>query len=342
MALTRVAERGAPGAIVPGRLFQRPRFFAGLRKRHDPHSMYLATVAGFMSFTLVLDVWLHRGQADTWVLVAMLFGTLSLGIAALWMGARLPRWTGLAAVGVFTLATVYFLSPLGDVQSAVASAQELPIVALYLGWFVPRPLGRIVFVVITAVLVTVMALNPVFSRSGPLGVATAVQAVLMALLCFEIGSILWRRLQRRITTDHLTGVLNRAGFFQRLARARERAARTAVPLCLAVIDFDDFKQLNDTLGHHAGDEALHAAVAEWQAALRPGDVIGRTGGDEFAILLHRVDAHEAIQIMERLRADASYAWTWGVAQVRAGDTDEALFIRADRQLYLAKDRRHAS
>jgi len=310
-----------------------------LRERQNPHSLFVILANLFFSFTLAVDIALQRPGLDPWVHWVLLAFTLGLAAIALLIGRALPIAVGLCGVGVFTVASIYFLSPLGDPQSAVSSGQELPILALYLGWFVRRPFGRVLMLALSATFLLVIFMNPIFQSGGVLGVPSAVQMLLMALFCFEIGSMLWRRSQRRITTDQLTNVLNRAGFFERLGRDLARADRTRVPMCLAVVDFDYFKELNDTHGHHAGDEALRHTVGEWQDSLRTSDVIGRTGGDEFAILLDRIDAHGANQIMQRLRQSSAYPWTWGIAQVRPGDTDESLFSRADQQLYRSKARR---
>lgn len=310
-----------------------------LMHRQSPHSLFVILANLFFSFTLLLDIALQRPGIDPWVLWVLLLFTLSIAVIALLAGRSLPVGVGLCGVGVFTVASIYFLSPLGDVQSAVSSGQELPILALYLGWFVRRPFGRVALIVLSAIFFAVIFTNPIFQVTGVLGVPSAVQMLLMAFFCFEIGSMLWRRSLRRITTDQLTGVLNRAGFFDRLDRDLARADRSRVPTCLAVIDFDRFKELNDTFGHQAGDEALQRTIDEWQDKLRSGDVIGRTGGDEFAILLDRIDAHGAIQIMQRLRQGAAHPWTWGIAQLRPGDTNESLFSRADQQLYRAKAQR---
>lgn len=310
-----------------------------LARRQDPHSVFLTGAAFFFSLSLAIDLALHRPGLDPWVLWLLLAFCLSLGSTAVIMGRHFPVGIGLVCVTAFAIATAYFVSPWGDTQSAVSSAQELPILALYLGWFVPRPLGRILMLLVIALLAGALAINPLFASDGALGVPSGAQMLIVALFCFEIGSMLWRRSEKRIKTDQLTGVLNRAGFLSRLDRELVRSGRSGIPMCLVVIDFDRFKQLNDTFGHAEGDRALTETVETWHSEIRFGDMIGRTGGDEFAILLDRVDAYGAHQIMLRLREISPYAWSWGVAQARDGDTSESIFGRADKLLYEAKRRR---
>lgn len=316
---------------------QRPR--NGLEQlwdRQDAHSWFAASAAVLFGCTLAIDLVLDRPNLIAWVLWVLLAFCLTLAAIVLLMGRDFPRPVGLACVLIFAAASIYFLSPLGDAQSAVSSAQELPILALYLGWFVRRPYGRIIMLVITALLIVAIASNPLFWADGTFGVPTAVQAIVIALLCFEVGSMLWRRSERRITTDPLTGALTRAAFLTRLEQRRARALRRKMPLALLVIDFDGFKALNDTEGHAAGDAALAGTVARWRAALRTDDVIGRTGGDEFAILLEGTTGEGAQETARRLRAVSPHDWSWGVSQLRADDDIEAMFGRADERLYSHK------
>lgn len=316
-----------------------PRPLLTLWTKQDPHSLFVATAGMLLACTLVIDLVLHRESLSVPGLCALLACAVAFIATALSMGARFPRWVGLVCVLGFSAASVYFLSPLGDEASAIASAQELPILSLYIGWFVPRAIGRILVLGCTAAMAAAAAMNPLFWRDGALGTATAVQMILIALFCYWAGSMLWRRTEQNITTDQLTGALNRAGFLQRLEHELVRSQRSNSPMCVVVIDFDDFKRLNDTQGHAEGDQALIDTVARWREDLRAGDLIGRTGGDEFAILLDRTDAHESQQIMRRLRGRSPHPWSWGIAQARANDSSEALLSRADDMLYAAKRRR---
>lgn len=310
--------------------------FAQHWARQNPHSVFTAAAGLLFSATIIIDVVLDRPGIDPALLWVLLAFCLSFSGVAFLMARDFPVFVGLVCVGVFVGASIYFIGPWGDQQSAISSAQEVPILALYLGWFVPRPLGRILMLVITAILALSFAVNPDFHPDGVFGVPTAAQTLVIALFCFEIGSMLWRKSERQIRIDPLTGVLNRAGFLEKLRLELARSVRTGHPLSLVMIDFDHFKQLNDTQGHSAGDEALVRTVDAWRAAVRAGDVIGRTGGDEFAILLDKTDAHGAQQIMRRLRDASPHAWSWGIAQSRLGDDGEELFARADGMLYASK------
>lgn len=309
---------------------------AQLWARQNPHSFFAAAAGLFFSTTIVIDILLDRPGIDAIMLWALLAFCLTLTGVAILLGRRFPLAAGLVCIAVFIIASVLFIGPWGDVQSAISSAQELPILALYLGWFVPRPAGRILMLILTVVLAVSIALNADFQPGGIFGLPTAVQTIVIALFCFEIGSMLWRKSEREMTVDPLTGALNRAGFLRRLSRELSRYERRGYPLCLVVIDFDYFKQLNDTQGHSAGDRALTENVAAWMSGIRTGDVIGRTGGDEFAILLGRADAVEAQRIVRRLRESSPHSWSWGIAQARSGDSAETLFARADSTLYSYK------
>lgn len=304
--------------------------------RQNPHSLFTAGAGLLLSITVIIDLLLDRPGIDPalyWLLLA--FSLTFAGIAVL-LGRDFPVTVGFVCVAVFTGASIYFTGPMGDRQSAISSAQEVPILALYLGWFVARPLGRILMLIITALFAVSFALNPDFYPNGVLGVPTAVQTLIIALFCFEIGSMLWRKSERRITIDPLTRVRNRAGFFLVLEKALARSERSGHPVSLVMIDLDGLKQLNDTAGHSAGDDALVETVRHWKSELRAADLIGRTGGDEFALLLARTDAYEAQRIVRRLRASAPHGWSWGVAQSRPGDDVQSILRRADDILYAFK------
>lgn len=158
-------------------------------------------------------------------------------------------------------------------------------------------------------------------------------------------------LLHRTIHDALTRLPNRQHFLERLAQAR--AARSGQDLDIGVvfIDLDNFKHVNDSLGHEAGNEVLVAVAARLRAAVRPADIVARFGGDEFLVLADRLnDARDATQLAWRLanslRTPFSVSGTeitvtasFGVATSRDhGEADEDLVRKADAAMYTAKQR----
>lgn len=150
------------------------------------------------------------------------------------------------------------------------------------------------------------------------------------------------------TIDSLTGLVNRRAFFERIDSARMLASRQRHPVALMMVDLDHFKRINDRFGHAAGDEALRVFTAAALGALREPDIMGRLGGEEFAVALPGTDLAGAVQAAERVRVavaaahlpqcDVGYAMSVSIGVV-AIDPDEhinAALARADHALYVAK------
>ena len=156
------------------------------------------------------------------------------------------------------------------------------------------------------------------------------------------------QMSEQVREDQLTGSLNRRGLDDAFERESARADRRGMPLCVALLDLDNFKALNDTYGHFAGDEALIHLVRIVKETLRPTDVIARFGGEEFLILLPETKIEDAIQTMMRVqRALTKHFFMYkneqilitfsaGVAQRQPEEDQDAVTNRADAAMYRAK------
>ena len=151
-----------------------------------------------------------------------------------------------------------------------------------------------------------------------------------------------------VREDQLTGALNRRGMEDTLDREFKRIERSQNQLCVALLDIDNFKQLNDTLGHQAGDEALIHLTRIIKQALRPSDSVARYGGEEFLIILPDTGMQDAMASLERLQRELTkkfflhnnerrlITFSAGVALRVEGEDKEDLIGRADKAMYHAK------
>ena len=157
-----------------------------------------------------------------------------------------------------------------------------------------------------------------------------------------------RRLSEEVSTDQLTQIANRRGLMQAFDAERARMERGQTELSIGLLDVDNFKRLNDELGHAAGDTALKSLAAVVSKALRPTDLVARYGGEEFVVLLPDTPVQEGEQILTRLQRSLSgglfmheerqvfVTFSAGVTLYRQGEPIEAALERADEALYEAK------
>lgn len=158
-----------------------------------------------------------------------------------------------------------------------------------------------------------------------------------------------RQLMNLALFDSLTGALNRPAFYQQAEKEFARSQRYYRPLSVIMLDIDHFKQVNDRYGHQAGDQVLQIFAEACQEIIRSTDLMGRVGGEEFAILLPDTPSKAACHLAERLRQRITkYPYlagdmlievtaSLGVAELQPSDTNfKALLQRADEALYHAK------
>jgi len=190
--------------------------------------------------------------------------------------------------------------------------------------------------------------------SNTLLAAVSIHAFYLLMLLGGFGYLLLSReqlqqeLARLALIDPLTEVPNRRGFFDKLAPWMALARRPGVPTALVLIDLDQFKRVNDSYGHPAGDAVLRQVIEVCKKQLRDSDQLGRLVGVEFALLLPRTGIDEALLVAERMRAAIaggaikteramiSLTASFGVTIIRPDDNTVSLFKRADEALQAAK------
>jgi len=221
-------------------------------------------------------------------------------------------------------------------------------------------LGSIFLMLMLGVLATAEAEFQVYTQAGEpialrnwfwLGTDLLLPLALLGLLrVLRQRDALEGRLIIAARHDPLTGLPNRAGFAQAAQVALATAARRGHPLAVAMLDLDRFKQINDEAGHAAGDAVLRQVAHALRAALRPGDVLARMGGEEFALMFQDISPEDALPLLERLRDTVRHTvphpvsplrkvtLSGGVAAVQGPDMAavEAALSAADTALYTAK------
>jgi diguanylate cyclase (GGDEF)-like protein len=213
----------------------------------------------------------------------------------------------------------------------------------------------LVFSVVVTYLVTA-GTNPALFWPG-VQIAVAIPLIVAPICAFMVGNamrkvvLLHDRLEALALTDALTGLNNRRAFMAAAERESERSQRQGTPLAMLVVDLDFFKRINDTFGHAAGDSVLVAASEAMRNSVRQAlDVIGRMGGEEFAMLLPGADPEQAWILAERVlenvaRAEVStehgpvrVTASVGLAALGRNESYASAYRRADAALYEAKAR----
>lgn len=348
-----------------------------LVQRSQPHMRGLrwwaaANTAGGIGFLLLA----LRGFIPDFLSIIVANNLLLVGQCFFREGAtrfrRQPRrlpWLGAGLVVILTAILVYYTYFVPSVANRIVAvtlitsipaamtvwllARDVPRRLRPSHWFTAAAFAQSVVVSISRAIHTLLYPPADLMTAGPLH-ALSFLSIFLLLMMASFGCV-WMitmyqsiDLEHQARTDPLTGALNRLALAESIARELSRAQRNGRPLSLLMFDLDFFKQLNDRLGHQAGDAALKHVAAATLHQLRASDLLARYGGEEFVIVLPDTGKDRALDTAERLRRqveslgirsgnEASLTASYGVATYPAdGDDFDSLVASADAALYNAK------
>jgi diguanylate cyclase (GGDEF)-like protein len=261
---------------------------------------------------------------------------------------RLPDWA-IFAIGMAMVVAIAALKITVGHDIPVADFLLVPVAAV--GWLARSRVYAYTAAACTAAVTVLIA--EAGQAEAPLAGALATAAMRFALylvVLTVLGAI--RRMhdarEREAATDYLTGAVNARAFEKAAAIELERGRRYGRPLSLIYLDLDDFKGVNDTFGHGAGDNVLAELSHVLRCAVRANDLVARLGGDEFAVLMPEANRFSAMAVARRVREEVARVTlpdgravrcSMGVAcYVWPPESLDALIHDADKLMYAAKER----
>jgi diguanylate cyclase (GGDEF)-like protein len=312
--------------------------FAGRRAsawKRDPapaavRALVLLALAGGLS---ALAASLMPPDPGTPVALFRGIGVLMIAAAALftWLRDRMPNWFQQVSVAAGTLIISVLVASAATSVGMVITASDYLWMAVYAAFFLSPRAARAQLGLIGVAFAGALIL-------GDGGIPEVGWLVMTAsfVVVAETISRQSERLRHEAHTDPLTGLLNRKGLAIAAERAFSLADRTGIPMTVALLDLDDFKGVNDTEGHAAGDRLLSKVARVWRAELEPEDILARLGGDEFLLLLVGSGSTEAAELIGKLRLASPASCSAGVVAREAGEELSHVMARADADLYAAK------
>lgn len=346
--------------------------------RHDPaqalraRHVLLATISYLTIVVLVLycsyNGMFRLPPAIVWAWVAVAFAVNGLFYIAVCSGWNLRLRDPSMTLAQMTISTVWLLMVLYFIEQVRGSVLVLFLIIFVFGIFRLR-MGQFIGVALLAVagyalVIALLAHNRAQSIQLEVEILQWLLLVMVlpwfAVLGAYISNVrnkLRQRnkemekalatIERLASHDELTGIYSRRYFLDALRREQSRFEREQQPFCLAMLDLDSFKAINDRHGHLAGDDVLRTFAECVQQEVRQVDYFARYGGEEFVLLLVNADMALASNIAERMRTrieaqafphvDRPVTASIGIAQYRRGESINDLIGRADRALYAAKD-----
>ncbi len=349
------------------------RSFRDHVERKNTHALVRAAwlVLAFSPLFMVLDWLTMRYQLRLVAVLGALCMVSALAVAALarWRSKSLAPYSGEASIGLFWLVgmSIVITSLIHDgyesphwagLYIAIIAVSQIflwttveAVVAyglLYGAFLTPMALGWM------EVKEPVLVFEQQFFLFSTLVVSFVSQRARMRTERREyLGRLrqvrMSQRLRRQATTDALTGLANRRSFLDRSRRALARARRSGGPVSVVAIDVDNFKRINDSHGHAVGDAVLRELAKRLVEAVREGDLVARTGGEELGVLLPDTSEVMALHVAEKLRRviaeapvfagsfDVPVTVSLGIGTLGSSCTElDALLAEADRALYRAK------
>lgn len=304
--------------------------------RQDHFSLTSAAVGFIVSFPLLLTQYISAGSGSVgWVIWAAVAMTLVGTLVPLLYGSKYPKsmgkWTSVVILIIYTL----FAYLTDSISHGIGIVYAMSIVALYLGTFSGTFASRILMI-LSIVCVSIPAILNAVDHGNHIErdvlYTTIVYSFIVCLILFEMSSYLYHRSLTYAEHDGLTGVLNRLGLHSYGHQEFNRAVRGGYPLSVVLLDCVGFKHINDTQGHAAGDALLKEVAEFLNGHCASDDLIVRTGGDEFLILMPYLNSEEALQRITLMIQQAPIPMSIGIADLKSGDTFDDLLARADQRL----------
>jgi len=305
--------------------------------RHAPvkvRALVLIALAGGLS---AIFASLFPANPEAPVALLRVSGAILLagGLGLWWFGDRVPHWFPRVAIVIGTLLVSVLIARAATGVGMIVTASDYMWIAVYAAFFFSPRAARAHMALIAAAFGAALLIN-----THPVPADAWVFMTASLVVATETISRQHQRLRREAQTDPLTGLLNRNGLKPAAKRAFALADRTGIPLTVAIIDLDGFKQVNDREGHAAGDRLLVALAEIWRDSLDPSDIFARLGGDEFVVLLVGSGDEERARLFERLRFASPTPWSAGVIRRQTGEDFSTCLAKADLALYDAKRGRH--